>query len=330
MRKARLSTRRSGGKGAAMTVKTDRLITLFGGGGFVGRYVAQALFKAGARVRIAEREPKRAFFLKPLCGLGQIQFVPADIGDGRGVEAAVAGADAVVNLVGILKGDFHRIHVAGAGHVAGAAAAAGVPALVHISALGADPEAESAYGRSKGEGEAAVRDVFPAATIIRPSIAFGQEDDFVNKFARMAQRLPVLPAIRGAWKLQPVHVADLGKAIARAALDPVPYAGRTYELGGPQVMTMADLNRWICEATGRNRPVVEIPDSLAKAMVRLTGWLPGAPITWDQWLMMARDNVASGPGFEAFGLRPAPLAAVAKSWLTSYRRHGRFAKAPAA
>jgi len=313
-----------------MTVKTDRLITLIGGGGFVGRYVAQALFRAGGRVRIAEREPKRAFFLKPLCGLGQIQFARADISDGRGVAAAVAGADVVVNLVGILKGDFDKVHVTGARLIAESAAAAGVPALVHISALGADPDAPSAYGRSKGEGEAAVRAAFPGATIIRPSIAFGQEDDFINKFARLAQLLPVLPVIRGGWRLQPVHVADLGKAIARAALDPAPYAGKTYELGGPQVMTMADLNRWICEAICRDRALALVPDPIAKAMIRLTGWLPGAPITWDQWLMMSRDNVAAGPGFEAFGLRPTPLAAVAENWLTPYRRHGRFAKAPAA
>jgi NADH dehydrogenase len=320
-----LSTRGGGGKGIGMTAKTDRLITLIGGGGFVGRYVAQALFRAGARVRIAEREPKRAFSLKPLCGLGQIQFAAVDIADGRGVAAAVQGADAVINLVGILKGRFQAVHVDGARHVAEAAAAAGVPALVHVSALGADPEAQSAYGRSKGEGEAAVRAAFPRATIVRPSIAFGQEDDFVNKFARMAQLLPVMPVMRAGWKLQPVHVADLGKAIALAALDPERHAGKTYELGGPQVMTMADLNRWICEATGRSRALAEIPDPIGKAIARVTGWLPLAPITWDQWLMMERDNVASGPGFDAFGIRPAPLAGVAEAWLTPYRRHGRFA-----
>jgi uncharacterized protein YbjT (DUF2867 family) len=311
-----------------MTVKTERLITLFGGGGFIGRYAAQALFKAGARVRIAERHPRRAFFLRPLCGLGQIQFARADLGDKGAVAAAVAGADAVVNLVGILRGDFHRVHVAGARGVAEAAAAAGVPALVHVSAIGADPDAASAYGRSKGEGEEAVRAAFPAATILRPSIAFGPEDDFVNRIARMARLLPVLPVIRPSWRLQPVHAADLGKAIARAALAPAPYAGRTFELGGPQVLTMAELNRWICEATGRHRPLAEIPDPVGRLLARLTGWLPGAPVSWDQWLMMQKDNVASGPGFEAFDIRPAPLAAVAGAWLVRYRRHGRFAKAP--
>ena len=224
-----------------MTVKTDRLVTLFGGGGFVGRYVAQSLFRTGVRVRIAEREPKRAFFLKPLAGLGQIQFVRADLNDPEAVAAAVEGAEAVVNLVGILKGRLHRIHVEGARNVAEAAAQAGVAALIHISAIGADPDSESAYGASKGEGELAVRAAFPGATIVRPSIAFGQEDQFVNKFARMAQLLPALPVLRGAWRVQPVHVADLAKAIALAALDPARHAGKGYELGGPQVLTMAEL-----------------------------------------------------------------------------------------
>jgi len=309
-----------------MTVKTDRLVTLFGGGGFVGRYVAQSLFKAGARIRIADRDPKRAYFLKTLCGLGQIQFVRADVADPGRVAAAVEGADAVVNLVGILKGDFHKVHVEGARRIAEAAAAAGVPALVHVSAIGADPEAASAYGRSKGEGEAAVRAAFPAATIVRPSIAFGLEDDFINRFARMAQLLPVLPVIRAPWKLQPVYVADLGKAIALAALDPGSHAGRTYELGGPQVLSLHALNQWICRETGRDRPLVDIPDPIAALLARVTGWLPGAPISRDQWLMMERDNVASGPGFEAFRIRPTPLAAISEGWLTLYRRHGRFAR----
>ena len=309
-----------------MTVKTARLVTLFGGGGFVGRYAAQSLFKAGVRIRIADREPKRAYFLKTLCGLGQIQFIRADVGDPAQVAAAVEGADAVVNLVGILKGDFEEVHVAGARNVAEAAAAAQVPALVHVSAIGADPDAPSAYGRSKGEGEAAVRAAFPAATIIRPSIAFGLEDDFVNRFARMAQRLPFLPVIRGAWRLQPVYVGDLGKAIALAALDPADHAGRTYELGGPQVLSLQELEQWICRETGRNRPLVVIPDPVAGLFARLAGWLPGAPITRDQWLMMSRDNLASGAGFEAFGIRPTPLGAVAEGWMTLYRRHGRFAR----
>ena len=215
----------------------------------------------------------------------------------------------------------------GARNVAEAVAEAGVGALVHISAIGADPEAESNYGRTKGEGEAAVRAAFPAATIIRPSIVFGQEDQFVNRFARMARMMPILPVIRPTWKLQPVHAADLGKAIALAALDAGSHAGKTYELGGPNVMTMAELNRFICETTGRKRAIAELPDPIGKAIARTTGWAPGAPMTWDQWLMMQQDNVASGPGFEAFGLHPVPLAVAAPQWLVPFRRHGRFAKA---
>lgn len=310
-----------------MPPKTDILVTVFGAGGFVGRYAAQSLLKTGVRLRAAERDPRRAWFLKPLAPLGQVQSVRADISDAASVAAAVRGADAVINLVGILKGPFHKVHVEGARNVAEAAAAAGVPALVHVSAIGADPEGESAYGRSKGEGELAVRAAFPAATIVRPSIVFGQEDQFVNRFARMARLLPILPVIRPAWKLQPVHAADLGRALALAALDPASHAGRTYELGGPNVLTMAELNTWICEATGRKRAVAELPDPIGKLIARLTGWLPMAPLTWDQWLMMQKDNVASGPGFDAFGLHPAPLAAVAPTWLVPFRRHGRFAKA---
>ncbi len=309
-----------------MPPKTDILVTVFGAGGFLGRYVAQSLLKTGVRIRAAERDPRRAWYLKPLGGLGQVQFVRADVTDKAAVAGAVQGSDAVINLVGILKGAFHKIHVDGARNVAEAAAAAGVPSLVHISAIGADPEADSAYGRSKGEGEAAVRAAFPDAILIRPSIAFGQEDDFINRLARMARLMPVLPVIRPTWKLQPVHAADLGKAIALAALDRN-HAGQTYELGGPNVLTMAALNKWICETTGRHRPLAELPDPVARAIVRVTGWAPGAPMTWDQWLMMSRDNVATGPGFEAFGLHPAPLAAVAPAWLVPFRRHGRFAKA---
>lgn len=310
-----------------MPPKTDILVTVFGAGGFLGRYATQSLLKTGVRVRGAERDPRRAWFLKPLGPLGQFQSVRADIKDKAAVAAAVQGADAVINLVGILKGPFHKIHVEGARNIAEAAAAAGVPALVHISSIGADPESESAYGRSKGEGEAAVRTAFPGATIIRPSIVFGQEDNFINRFARMARLLPVLPVLRPDWKLQPVHAADLGKAIALAALDPGAHGGKTYELGGPNVMTMAELNRWICETTGRHRAIAELPDAIGKLIPRLTGWAPGAPITWDQWLMMGTDSVATGAGFEAFGLHPAPLAAVAPAWLVPFRKHGRFAKA---
>lgn len=305
----------------------DRLVTLFGGGGFLGRYVAQALLDAGARLRIVQRDPGSAYFLKPLAGLGQIQFVAADIRDGERVRAAARGSEAVVNLVGILRGDFEAVHVRGARNVAEAATAAGASALVHISAIGADPEGPSAYARSKGEGEAAVREAFPGATIIRPSLVFGREDNFVNRFAGLARISPVLPVVRGTMKMQPVYAADAARAVAAAALDPQSRAARVYELGGPQVMTMRELVQWICRTTGRGRTLVDIPDPAAALLARLTGWLPGAPLTHDQYLMLCRDSVVSpgAQGLEAFGIPGTPLIAVAEGWLTAYRRHGRFA-----
>jgi NADH dehydrogenase len=312
---------------ASTTDARDRVVTLFGGGGFLGRYAAQALLRTGARLRVVQRDPRRAFFLRPLAAVGQIQFAAADIRDSGKVRAAAAGSDAVVNLVGILKGDFEGIHAAGARNVAEAAAAAGAAALVHVSAIGADPDGESAYGRTKGEGEEAARAAFPGATIVRPSILFGREDDFVNRFAGLARLAPVLPVISGGTKFQPVYVADVGRAVAGAALDPRSHGGETYELGGPQVLTMREIMEWVCEETGYARPLVDVPDPVGKLLARLTGWLPGAPITWDQWLMLRRDNVVSpgAKGLEAFGLGKTPLAAVAEGWLASYRRHGRFA-----
>ena len=312
---------------ASTTDARDRVVTLFGGGGFLGRYAVQALARTGARLRIVQRDPRRAFFLKPLAAVGQIQFVAADIRDTDRVRAAAAGSDAVVNLVGVLKGDFPGLHVAGARNAAEAAAAAGAGALVHVSAIGADAGAESDYGRSKGEGEAAVRAAVPGATILRPSILFGREDNFVNRFAGLARLAPVLPVISGGTRFQPVYAADAGRAVAAAALDPGRHGGETYELGGPQVLTMRELVEWVGEATGHARPLVDLPDPVGRLLARATGWLPGAPITWDQWLMLRRDNVVSpgAKGLEAFGLSKTPLAAVAEGWLASYRRHGRFA-----
>ena len=304
----------------------SRLVTLFGGGGFLGRYVAQELLRAGARVRVAERDPSNAWFLKPLGGLGQTQFVSASVTKPATLDQAVEGADAVINLVGILKGDFDAIHREGAANVAGAAHAAGADALVHVSAIGADPESPSAYGRSKGEGEAAVRGAFPGATIIRPSVVFGQEDGFLNRFAAM-QAAPFVPVLRAGVKFQPVWVADVARAIAAAAMDPAKHAGKTYELGGPEVLTMAELNAWLANAIGRSPTFVPVPDAIGGVLATVAGMLPGAPITRDQWLMLQRDNVVSpgAKGLEAFGIVPTPMEAVAPAWLVQYRPHGRFA-----
>ncbi|HEX8442303.1 MAG TPA: complex I NDUFA9 subunit family protein [Allosphingosinicella sp.] len=304
-----------------------RVVTLFGGGGFVGRYVAQALYRTGARVRIAQFDARKAFFLKPLGALGQTQFVAADIRNPEQVRAAIKGSDAVVNLVGILRGDFEGLHVDGARNVAEACAEQGVGSLVHISAIGADPASESRYGRTKGEGERVTQGVFPSAAIIRPSIVFGREDNFINRFAGMMRMMPVLPVVSGRTRFQPVYAADVGKAVTQAALHPADHGGKTYELGGPQVMSMRELIEFIREATGHRRALVDVPDPIAKMIALGLGWMPGAPITHEQWLMLQRDSVVS-PGalaLDAFGVRPTPLAAVSEGWLTSYRNHGRFA-----
>ena len=302
-----------------------QLITVFGGGGFLGRYVVQRLLARGARVRIAEREPRKALFLKPLGGLGQMQFVAADVRDAASVARAVQESDAVINLVGAFD-DMAAVQTDGARHVAAAAKTAGVQALVHISAIGADSDSPSAYGRSKGEGEAAVRKAFPDAAILRPSILFGREDNFINRFATMIRFLPVLPVIAPETKFQPVYVGDVADAVVAALGDEA--AGKIFELGGPQVLTMLDLQRWIAEATGRKRLFVELPDTVSDALATGLGWAPGAPITKDQWLMLQRDNVvaAGAAGLGQLGITPTSLAAVAEGWLVQYRRHGRFAQ----
>lgn len=303
----------------------DKLVTLFGGSGFLGRYAAQGLLRAGARVRFAERDPRRALYLKPQGGLGQTQFVAADITRPDTVARAVDGADAVVNLVGVFGRTMARVHVDGARTVAEAAARAGAEALIHVSALGADPRSPSAYGRTKGEGEQAVRAAFPQATILRPSTVFGQEDQFLNRFAQMIARLPIVPVLRSSVRFQPVFVADIADAIRGAMADPDRYGGVTAELGGPDTLTMAELLHWIAATLHRRPTFLELPDAVGAAIAR-GGFLPGAPITRDQWLMLQRDNVvgAGADGLALFGIEPTPLATVAPAWLVRFRRRGRF------
>lgn len=312
--------------GLAMRIFDGQLITVIGGGGFLGRYVVQRLLAGGARVRIAQRDARAATFLKPLGGLGQTQFVVADVRDAASVARAVQGSNAVINLAGAFT-DVQAVQADGAEHVATAATAAHGRALVHVSAIGADRESGSAYGRSKGDGEAAVRAAFPAATIIRPSIIFGREDNFINRFAAMIRSLPVIPVIAPDCRFQPVYVGDVADAIVAALAIPAA-AGSTYELGGPQVLTMAELQRWIADATGRKPIFVNVPDAVASALAAGLGWLPGAPITQDQWLMLQHDNIVSGEmaGLRDLGVTPTSLASIADDWLVQYRRHGRFAE----
>jgi NADH dehydrogenase len=302
-----------------MIERPEELVTVFGGGGFIGRYVCESLFKAGVRVRVASRDPRHAYFIQPLAPVGQFGFVQADVGDRPSVDRAVEGATAVVNLCGVFGKRMQRVHVEGAKHVAEAAKKAGVKALVHISAINADANSQSNYGRTKGEGEAAVRKAFPKATIVRPSLVFGPEDELTNRFAAMA-RLPLLPVLAGKRNFQPVYVRDLAQAIAKAALQPQAHGGKTYEIGGPQAMSMVELHRTILQLTGQKPEVIELPD-IAGNLISWLGFLPGAPLTRDQWLMLGQDNVAAkgAPGLEAFGIRPTPLASVGEEWLGRFR-----------
>jgi NADH dehydrogenase len=308
-----------------MIERNEQLVTVFGGAGFIGRYVCEFLFRSGVRVRVATRDPRNDYFLQPLAQVGQFGFEKADITNLDSVRNAVKSATAVVNLCGVFGRAMHRVHVDGARNVADAAREAGAGALVQVSAIGASLESQSAYGRTKGEGEEAVRKAFPSATIIRPSLVFGPEDDLTNRFAAMAN-LPFLPVIAAKRNFQPVYVRDLGKAIAMAALDPGRFGRKTYEIGGPQVMSMVELHRAILELTGQDPEIVHTPDFITGLIAKL-GFLPGVPITQDQWMMLQRDNVPSGelPGLKAFGIEPTPLAAVGYEWLGRFHRGGKFA-----
>jgi NADH dehydrogenase len=309
---------------------TPPLITIFGGDGFIGRYVCEALLKTGARLRVAGRDPRRAWFLQPLGSVGQLSAIAADITRPSTFDHAIDGADAVINLVGVFKGDLEAIHVSGPGKLAAAAKKAGVKAFVHVSAIGADVNSASEYGQTKGRGEQAVRAAFPKATIIRPSTVFGPEDDFTNRFAAMAGGT-VLPVIAPNTRFQPVYVRDVARAIAVAALDPATHGGKTYELGGPEALTMRELNQQVADLSGQNPSLADIPNALAAGIAKF-GWLPGAPLSRDQWLMLQQDNVPSGkhPGFREFGIAPTPLGAVGPEWLSRYKKGGRFAPSAAA
>ncbi len=311
-----------------MTALKDRLVTLVGGGGFVGRYTARALLRAGARVRIAQRDPRDAWFLKTQGGLGQTQFAAADMARPETLARAIQGSDAVVNLTGTFDtGAMQALHVDGP---AALARAAGSVPFVHMSAIGADPVGTSIYARSKGLGEAAVRSVSPHATILRPSTVFGREDAFTNRFAAMIERMPLVPVLRPATRFQPVFVGDVADAVVAALANPGAHAAQTYELGGPDIMSMRELIEWLARETGREPNLIELPDA-AGNLISMAGFLPGAPITRDQWKLLQQDNVVGGTdGLAALGITPTPLAVVAPGWLVRYRKAGRFGQRQAA
>jgi NADH dehydrogenase len=275
---------------------------------------------------VAVRDPEAALFLKPMGAVGQIVPLFAALPDPGTAARAVEGADLVVNLVGILAegraGDFQRVHAEGAGVVAEAAAAAGVGRLVHLSAIGADPASPSQYARSKAEGERLVRAGFPAATLLRPSVVFGPEDQFFNRIAALAQVLPFLPVIGGATRLQPVYVGDVADAVLAALADPAA-TGRIYELGGPAVRTLHDLMAWVVADLRRSRRLVNVPMRLARLQAWLLERLPGKLLTRDQLLLLGRDNVVgtAAAGLAALGVRPTPLELVVPRYLARFRRH---------
>jgi uncharacterized protein YbjT (DUF2867 family) len=310
-----------------------QLATVFGGSGFIGRYIVQRLARRGWMVRVAIRRPDEALFLKPMGDVGQITPVAANIRHERSVSAAVEGADAVINLVGILyEGGLQRfdaVHAEGPRRLARAAKVAGAHRFLHLSALGADPQSPAAYGRSKAAGETQVLDQFPAATIFRPSIVFGPEDDFFNRFAKMAQLLPALPLIGGGrTRFQPVYVGDVADA-AMAALENPDSAGRTYELAGPKAYSFKELMEILLAQIGRRRLLLPIPMPLARLQATLLGLLPHPLLTLDQLRLLERDNVPSGQfaGLKELGIDPEGLEAILPSYLDRFRPGGRFARA---
>jgi NADH dehydrogenase len=312
---------------------TRSVATVFGGSGFIGRYVVKRLAAAGHVVRVAVRDPEAALFLKPMGAVGQIVPLFANITQDGSVERAVVGADVVVNLVGILaepkSGDFARIQGEGAGRIARLSAAAGVGALVQLSAIGADAASPSAYAASKAQGEQAVQAAFPGAVILRPSVVFGPEDAFYNRFGQLAQLSPFMPVICGATKLQPVYVGDVADAVMAALALPAA-APRVYELGGPDVWTFREILVWILHQTGRHRRLVEVPMGMARLQAAVLEKLPGKLLTQDQLLLLARDNVATPgmPGLAALGIVPTPVDLVVPAYINRYRQGGGKRPAP--
>jgi uncharacterized protein YbjT (DUF2867 family) len=306
---------------------TRSVATVFGGSGFIGRYVVKRLAHKGFVVRAAVRDPERALFLKPMGGVGQVVPLYASLTNEATVHRAVEGADLVINLVGLLAerrpGDFQLIHAEGAGLIARLSAAAGVARVVHVSAIGADPGAASRYAASKGIGEGLVREAFSAVTILRPSLVFGPEDHLFNRFASMARLLPFMPVMCGDTRFQPVYVGDVADAIV-AALSRPDAAGAVYELGGPRVWRFRELLAYILDVTGRRRRMVDIPMGLARLQARIMELLPGKPLTRDQLLMLQSDNVVGPevPGLQELGVVATPVESVVPLYLRRFQSGG--------
>ena len=314
------------------------LVTVFGGSGFLGRHVVRALAKRGYRIRVAVRRPELTGYLQPMGRVGQIHAVQANLRFPDSVSAAVGDADAVVNLVGILfesgRQRFDAIMTEGSRTVAEAAKAAAAP-LVHVSAIGADAHSASRYARAKAQGERLVHEADDAAIIVRPSIVFGPEDDFFNRFAAMARISPALPLVGGGHtRMQPVFAGNVGEAIARA-VDGDLKSGATYELGGPEVRTFKELMQFVLAVTHRRRLLVPVPFTLMKLQAMVLQFWPTPPITPDQVELLRRDNVVGedakrdGRTLEGIGITPESIAAIVPTYLWRFRKTGQFNPNPA-
>jgi NADH dehydrogenase len=317
-----------------MKMNGARIVTIFGASGFVGRHVVQELARQGWRIRAAVRRPHLAHFLRPMGMTGQIYPVQANLRHEASVRQAIAGADAVINLVGILfqsgAQSFDAIHVEGAETIARVCKEAGIGTLLHVSALGADPHALSLYAASKAVGEMAVRAHMPDAVIFRPSVIFGPEDRFFNFFAFLARLSPVIPLFGGGeTRMQPVYVGDVAKAVAYA-LDEPRTRGKTYELGGAEIMSLADIWQLVLKATARKRFLVPVPFWLASLKAAFLGLLPRPLITRDQLRMLKTDNIVSaqaiaqGHTLEGLGITPNAPAALVSGYLVRFRPAGEF------
>ncbi|QZH75675.1 MAG: complex I NDUFA9 subunit family protein [Erythrobacter sp.] len=299
-----------------------KLVTLIGGSGFIGSHLAQDLLERGARVRIAAREPEKAFRLKPLANLGQLQFARCNALDKRSIAACVAGSDAVAWLIGAFDGNQQMLQADGPGHAAQVAAAGGAGSFVYVSAIGADAEAQTAYYRTKADGERQVLAAFPRATVIRPSVVFGEESGLVPMFAGMVQMMPVMPVFGAGSKFQLVWVDDVAAAIATALEDPGTYGAKIYEAAGPEALSMMQIHEMIAAAQNRKRTFFAMPDPLAK----LFAAMPLTPINADQLAMLAMGSTASTgtPQLTDMGIAPKPLSLFLDRWMIRYRKHGRF------
>tara|TARA_B100000686_G_scaffold351070_1_gene448760 strand:+ start:417 stop:1352 length:936 start_codon:yes stop_codon:yes gene_type:complete len=302
------------------------VVTVFGGSGFVGRYAVQKIARTGARVRVAVRRPDNASFLKPMGNVGQIVMVQANIRDANSVAAAIKGADTVINLVGILfprkEQTFENVQVVGAERVASLSANAGVKRLIHVSAISADGYSNSEYASSKGNGEEKVRKEFPGATILKPSLVFGREDNFFNQFASIARIAPALPLFGGGnTKFQPIYVGDVANAITHAALN-IKTKGKTYELGGPSIYNFKTLMQMILTNIDRRRILVPVPFPIANLSAAFLERFPFNIITRDQIRLLQQDNVVTGdfPNLNHLGIKPTALEAILPTYLRSYRR----------